>query len=107
MMNRYTRRIVFPNLSIKVYTRWWLGGRMGRASSERYDCVGLANGLAELPDRELHISDYRDNPQTGTTKNFCKTTLRCFFSNDRGVEQTGKREDERSLSSVYKRAERK
>jgi hypothetical protein len=30
-----------------------------------------------------------------------------LLSKDKGIEQIGKREDERSLSSVYSRAERK
>jgi len=81
---------------------------MGRASNERYDCGGRANGLAELPDRDLHISDYRDDPPTGTNPEASGSNYpTVLLPNGRGAEQLGKREDERSLSGVYARAERK
>ena len=47
------------------------------------------------------------DPPTGAIQEYLSNHPAVLLSKDRGVERTGKRDDERSISGVYTRAERK
>jgi len=46
-------------------------------------------------------------PPTGAAREYLSNRPTVLLSNDRGVERIGKRDDERSISGDYTRAERK
>jgi len=60
-----------------------------------------------LTEKQVVMDIVGFDPPTGAVQEYLSNHPTVLLSKDRGVERIGKRDDERSISGVYTRAERK
>ena len=59
------------------------------------------------PTENFKYISHRNDPLTGANQEYLPNHPTVLLSKDRGVERIGKRDDEKSISGDYTRAERK